>query len=358
MNQENNKFVWSLLLVILIVLVILGFNKFYKTSDNLPIKIGVILPLTGDLGFIGESAKLGAEMALADFSNTKNKYELVFEDDQYNVNKTVTAANKLISVDKVSAIVSLGSAEANVVKPLATKNKLIHFTTAASDQTIPDGLYTFDHWTPPTEEASALVGELVKRNIKKIALFTTNNDGMIAISNELENQAEKNNILITMEEKLNVGSRDFRTQIMKLKADMPEIIIMQNTPPELEILARQIKEAGIKIPMTSVEVFDTTTSPELFAGNWYATVSDPTEKFANSFKAKYGKGPVLATGNVYDIITLIITGFENTKGQISSDKVSQELHKIQNFAGAMGNISIADNGIVLSKSSIKTVKEN
>ena len=358
MNIENiKKIVWPVIIIIVvIILVVFGLTVSNKQINNRVIKIGVILPLSGDLAIIGEPAKHGAEMALANFQNLKNKYELIFEDDQYDVNKTVTAANKLISVDKVNAIVTLGSAEGNVVKPLANKNKIIHFNTAASDQTIADGKYIFNHWTPPQEEARTLITELVRKDIKKVAIFTTNNDGMIAISNELKNQLAETNITVVMDEKINVGNRDFRTQIMKLKTNLPDIIISQNTPPELEILAKQIKEASIKIPLTSIEVFDTTSAPELFKGYWYATVSDFTDKFATDFKNKYSTGPALATGNIYDIISLIITASENTHSSPSSENISAELLKIKDFTGAMGNLSINSSGAVISKAAIKIVK--
>ena len=224
------KNIIGVIIIILAVLGLIAFNS--QPTNNAVIKIGVILPLSGDLGIIGEPAKHGAEMALTSFKNTKYKYELIFEDDQYDVNKTVTAANKLLAVDKVNVIVTLGSAEGNSVKPLANKAKVVHFNTAASDQTIPDGKYIFTHWTPPTEESKTMVAEFIKKDIKKVAIFTTNNDGMIAIANELKSQLKETNITVSLDEKLNVGNRDFRTQIMKLKENLPDIIVMQNTPPE------------------------------------------------------------------------------------------------------------------------------
>ena len=342
--------------ILVIVLVVFGLVFLYKPSNIASVKIGVILPLSGDLSFVGESAKKSAEMALNSFQNTKNKYQLIFEDDQYNVNKTITAANKLINIDKVGVIISVGSAEGNVVKPLANKNKIIHFNTAASDQTIPDGKYIFTHWTPPFEEVKTMVEELIRQKIKKVGIFTTNNDGMIAITDELKRQLEKEGISVTIDEKINVGERDFRTQIFKMKSNLPDIIVMQNTPPELEILSKQIKEIGIKTPMTSIETFDTTTMPELFKNYWYVTVGDPTDIFKNNYNDQYGSNPSLASGNVYDIISLIIKSTENLKKIPTSEDISSELLKIKDFNGAMGNLSINSNGIVISKATIKVLK--
>ena len=349
--MENKNWVkW--VVGIIVILLIVGFITLKKPTESEPLKIGILLPLSGNLGFLGEPAKQGAELALEETGLT-NKYKLIFEDDQFNPQKTITAANKLISIDKVNVIISFGSSAANVVKPLAEKNKILHFAIA-SDPKITDGVYNFNHWTPPKEEARALVEELVKRKIKKIGILTANQEGMLAITSEVEKQAEISGISIINNQKFNIGEKDFRTLITKIKENLPEILIMTNYTPELEILGKQIKDAGIKIPMTSIEGFDQTTDQKLFNGYWYASASDPSNEFVSLFKTKFNKEPGFGTGNVYDIIKLIIKANENIDNPTTTKLVS-ELLKIKNFKGAMGSISINQDGSVLSKATIKTV---
>jgi len=342
-------------IIAVLVIIAFGYNLLQKPTDNSPVKIGVVLPLSGDLAFIGEPAKKGAELALEQFKNTKHKYELVFEDDQYDSKKTITSATKLISIDKVEAVVSFGSAQGNVLKPLAVNNKTIHFAVA-SDPSIADGKYNFNHWTPAKEEIKILVAELINRKIKSVSVLTTNNDGMIALETELKSQLQNTGIIILADERFNVRSRDFRTLITKLKSNLPEVLVMLNTTPELEILAKQIKDSGIKTPMTSVEVFDATSNPSLFKGYWYATAGDPSEIFISNYKNKYSSAPSIGTGNVADIISLIVEASEKINGKVTAETISQELRSIQNMAGAMGNLSIDAKGSVISKASIKVMK--
>jgi branched-chain amino acid transport system substrate-binding protein len=356
-QTKNNSIKWLLGAFAIIVLIILGFSTFHGTVKTGPVKIGVILPLSGDLAYLGESAKRGAELALENYAGTRNKYELIFEDDQFDAKKAVTAANKLISIDNVDAVVTFGSSGGNSVKPIAEKNKILHFAVA-TDPKVADGGYTFNHWTPAKEEVRALVAELLKRNIKKIGLLTVNQDGMLAIDNEITKQTQGTGISIVTDQKFNIGEKDFRTLIAKVKQNSPEILVMINYSPEIEILGRQIKDAGVKIPMTSVEGFDQTSDPGLFKGYWYASASDPSSEFANSFKTKYGKSPGFGTGNIYDIITLIITASENatSRGKPNTDDVISKLLQIKDLKGAMGSLSVGSDGVVLSKATIKTVK--
>jgi len=348
----KNKIIIS---VVLTILIVVGFAIFSKPIDNSPIKIGVILPLSGDLAFIGEPAKRGAEMALANFKDTKHKYELIFEDDQFDGKKAITAANKLIFMDKVSALVTFGSSGGNSVKPLAETNKILHFAVA-SDQNIADGIYNFNHWTSPKEEVSAMVAEFARKNIKTISILTMNQDGMVAIANELENQLKNTAFKIIVNEKFNVGTRDFRTLVAKVKTDLPDIIVLVNYSPELEILGKQIKEAGINIPMTSFEGLDATTDPKIFTGSWYSTASDMTDIFRMNFQNKNNLAPVVGTGNVFDIITLIVTATENTRGNPTGLNIGSELLKIKDLIGSMGSISLDKTGSVISKAVIKTIR--
>lgn len=354
--NKTIKIIFGIIVVALIIWGLVSVSNTKKTVDQ-PIKIGIILPLSGNLAFIGEPAKKAAEFSLENFKNTKHKYELIFEDDQFNAEKAVTAVNKLISIDKVDAVISFGSSGGNAINPIAEKNKIINFAVA-SDPKVVNGNFNFDHWTPPREEVKALVSELIKRNIKKIGLITANQDGMLAIRDEVKKQITDTGIEITTDQIFNIGEKDFRSLIVKIKQNLPEIFVQINYTPELEILGKQMKDSGIKVPMTSVEGFDQTTNPELFDGYWYASASDPSSDFVNNFKEKFGIEPGFGSGNTYDIISLFVTAFEKAdySDKTKIDNVVKELMNISDFNGVMGKLSIDSDGLVVSTATIKTVK--
>ena len=350
------RFKFLFLAVVIVILVGAAISIQRKPAvDNGVVKIGVILPLSGGLAFVGEPAKHGAEMALESFGETKHNYKLIFEDDQFDGKKTITAANKLISIDKVNAIITFGSSGANSVKPIADAHKIIHFAIA-SDQKIADGVMNFNHWTSPKEEAKAMVNEFIKRKIKTVSIITVNQEGMIAIADELKNQLKNTGIEIISEEKFNVGTRDFRTISVKLKEKLPDIIVMVNYSPELEVLGRQIRDAGINTPMTSFEGLDATTDAKLFAGSWYSTASDVTDNFKNDFKTKYKIGVAIGTGNVYDAVSFIVVASENVRGEVNTDELRSKLIKIKDFVGSMGAVTVGTDGVVVSPAVIKIVK--
>ncbi|EKD23651.1 MAG: hypothetical protein ACD_81C00203G0002 [uncultured bacterium] len=323
------------------------------------VKIGVIAPLTGDLAFIGEGYKNAIMLAQEESKDSKYAYELFFEDDQYNPSKTSSAVNKLVFIDKVDVVISLGSGPGNVINPIAEKNKVIQFATAASDPTVAKGDYNFIHWTPASEEGKVFVEELRKRGIKKLGVLALNHPWPMAEIAAIEKNIQGTDIQIVTNQKFNEDERDFKSIIAKIKNSGAEIYLIEATSPQLEIVVKQMKDMGVTAPITSIESFDASNNPALFNGLWYVSVADPTSGFMGKYKNKYGKDATLATANGYDIFKLVAAAYENTDGKRKplSEDVVKQLHAIKNFAGALGNLSVNADGIVESQATVKIIKE-
>ena len=359
-----NKLKISLIAVVLIALTVFitslaGDNK--KVVEKPIVKIGISGPLSGSLAFAGEGLRNGAEMAIAEFEknnpNGKNKYQVVYEDDGFDPKRAASAVVKLANVDKVDAFMTFASAAGNIATPIAEKNQLVHIGIA-SDPNVLKGDYNFIHWTPPFEEAKIFLQELKKRNIKKIALMGANIQGITAVMDEVERQAQGTEIQIVAKEVFNFGTTDFRTIISKVRALNPEIYVPIAFSPELEILAKQIKDAGIKEPMTSLEGFELTDKPELFEGLWYINSADASEKFNADYTARYGKGPVIATANAYDITKMVIDASERAskKGQKPTrEQIKDALYDLD-IEGALGRLTIDKDGFVLSKAVVRIIE--
>ncbi len=322
------------------------------------VKIGVVAPMTGDLAFMGEGIRDAILIAKDNLSNTNNKYEVIFEDDQLDAKMSASAANKLLSIDNVDAFVTFSSVTGNVVAPIAEQNKIVHFGIA-SDSNVAKGKYNFIHWTPPSEENKVFIAELQRRGIKKLGILKGNAPGAIAVIDDLKKQLKGTDIEVTTEQVFNSGEKDFRTIIARSKDSGSEIYLLLAFSPELEILVKQMRAAGITIPITSIENFETSEQLDLFEGEWYVNSADPTADFTNKFIAKTGKSPISGAANAYDIFNLIIAANEKVEGtsKPTSDQVVTELMKVTNFGGALGSLSVNEDGIVVSRAVVRMIKD-
>ncbi|NOZ67745.1 MAG: ABC transporter substrate-binding protein [Deferribacteres bacterium] len=343
--------------VILAGFIFAGCEK--KAEVRETFKIGAVLPLTGNLGFIGEGFKNAMLLAREQLGDTKYNYEILFEDDQHDTKLTASAANKFISIDKVDAIVTLGDSTAPVVSPLATQHNIIHFGLAVQAY-VAKGDNNFIHWTPAVEEARVLVKELKRRGIRTVGLLGSNYEGFVELMNALREKLKGTDIRILSDQTFKNDEKDFRTFIARAKQTEPDIYVVLAMTPSLEILAKQMKEAGINTPLTSMESFDVTQEPALFEGYWYVSAAVPTGSFSSAYEAKYNTTPPVTAANGYDIFNLIVTAVEKAGDSPSqkppTEKISRELRNIKNYPGALGTLSIREDGVVLSRASVKMIK--
>jgi len=323
--------------------------------------IGMVAPLTGDAGFVGEGVKNAMLLAKEKLGNTKYDYEFIFEDDRLDAKASAGAAQKLINVDKVDAIVTIGVAPA-IVSPLAIKYNIIHFAIDL-DPPVAKGDNNFIHFTPGNILVGRLVKEMQNKGIKKVAVFRQTNMGSWnAYTNFLKQALKKADIRIVSDQSHDQEEKNYQTMIAKVKQADPDIIVLFDNVPAIEIITKQLKEAGVNTPLTTINSFEQTPQMDLFEGQWYITPLEPSNDFSGSYQAKYNTAPPICSANGYDIVNLLVTAVERA-GKSPSEKpftksVANELMKIKNFKGAIGNNMYFDKeGIVQSDAILKVIKD-
>ena len=333
-----------------------------KTVSKETIKIGISVPLTGQIAMLGEGMKNAGLMAKAhiskNFKKLKYNYEFIFEDDQFDPKKAAAVAKKLITVDRVSAIISGEGPTAMVMGPIADKKNVIHFGITA-DPAAAKGDLNFLHWSPLAQQNFVFLQELKNRGYKSVGFFTNiSSEVWVAIADDLKKQIKDAGIAITSDQSFESGKKDFRTLIARAKQSPAEIYILLTYSPELDIIVKQLRTAGINAPVTSIESFEFASEMPLLEGQWYVCGGNPSRDFVAEYKQRYGRYPPILSPNVYDMVNLIITAAENaesssvpTPGQIAS-----AMKKIDNFSGVLGKLVVRDDGIVWSRAGVKVIK--
>jgi len=344
---------------VIIALVLIGYGIAHITqanqSDKETIKIGVILPLSGGSANLGESAHKAILLAKEQLAETKFNYEVIFEDDALDTKLTSNAVNKLVNLDQVDALISFTSGTGNVVAPITQENHVIH-VGVASDPNIAKGEYNFLHWTTPGAESILWVDEAMNRGIKTFAFLGMNQQGLIAVLEQVKEDIKGKDIQMVNEQIFNMGEKDFKVIIEKAKRANPDAILIACFSPDLEIFAKQYKELGVEIPLTSIEAFEYTEQPELFEGYWYVQSAQASNEFLNTFEAKYENNPQLGSPFIYDAFNLIVEAYEQT-GEIDNAKVIEKLSQIEDFPSSVGTISVGEEGIVWSDASVREIRD-
>ncbi len=348
----------KVLRMLLVAVMVFTAGSVFAESAKPVFKFGVVTPLTGNIAFIGEGIKEALALAQEQLKDTKYDYQIIYEDDANDQKLAASAANKLTSIDHVDALMSLDSPSGNVISPIATQKDVIHFGVAV-DPNVAKGVNNFLHWTPAKQQAKLLAEEVSKRGMKTFGLFgTVSQAGWRVYGEEIVKAFEKAGIKLVTKQDFNDGTKDFRTMIAKAKPANPDIYVIEAPTPELEILVKQMREADLKQPLTGIETFEVSKELDLFEGLYYVSAVEPTSEYTTAMENKYHKNPAICSGNAYDIFNIIVSTVEKIgkNKKPTTAELSKELHKLKDYKGALGNLSIDSDGFVLSAAQLKTVK--
>src|SRR6185369_324949 len=100
---------WMLFALAIVFLNPANFIAAQTQAEKPVIKIGFIIPLTGDMTAFTENFKKAAALAIEQLpTSNKCSYEVLFEDDnQRDPKAAVNAFNKLVLTDKVGAVITI-----------------------------------------------------------------------------------------------------------------------------------------------------------------------------------------------------------------------------------------------------------
>lgn len=326
-----------------------------EKSDKPVVKIGVMLPMSGELAEFGENSRYAIELAAEDHKDSPIKFKIIFEDDMFTPSKAAIIANKFISVDKVDAVVSSFSPVGSVVSPIADKAKVLHISLSNASN-IAEGDLNFTDWQLVDIAAKKMVDYLVSQKCKKVVAFnmqTVGNEEFRVKTNEL---LDKNNIKY-QEFSFGPDNRNFALMIQKAKAFGADYWILNTFSPALEIIRKEMLADDVNIPVINIQNMGLTKNPELFENQVFVFAPDGDEKFIARMAQKTSSKVLNIPAYAYDIVNLIMTANEDfyaKNGRIPNDyEVAETLKKTKFYDGIVGRLEVQDNGVIKSPSVVR-----
>jgi branched-chain amino acid transport system substrate-binding protein len=272
------------------------------------LKVGVILPITGDKAKFGEIERKSFELALEEINaaggiNGKN-LEILFEDDTGRPDLARAAAEKLIAKDKVVMLGGgYGSSETFAIAGVAQQNQMPFLVNTGADNkiTAQGWNYVFRLNQPGSEYFKGLesfLTDMVKPQTAAI-LYENTNFGT-SQSREFQKTCEKLGIQVVMNEGYEHGGLDFKPLLTKVKQANPDLVYMISYVMDAALLMRQSMELRV-MPKLFVGGGAGFTLPEFhkMAGKaselvysatlWYQTLSYPGAKeYYEKYTKKFG----------------------------------------------------------------------
>lgn len=167
---------------------------------------------------------------------------------------------------------------------------------------------------------------------------------------------------IVGEDSFMIGDTDFSAQIARLKATepTPDIVFVSAVPTEAGLSVKQIREAGLTLPIVSGDGFDTdlvssTPGPELANDVYFSThtyrADDRPEvtRFVEDYKAEYGIEPENAFAPLgYDAMMLVVDAIRRA-GSAEPSAIRDALEQTRGYKAVTGEVSYTRESMVPPK---------
>ncbi|MBW2438175.1 MAG: ABC transporter substrate-binding protein [Deltaproteobacteria bacterium] len=216
-----------------------------------PIKIGVLLPLSGRNAAIGQIQKKGVLMAAKDINARggikERKIELVIADTQGNADGGRAAIAKLIQREKVLVISGGFSSSATWATSAIAQQNRIPFvvTSAAADKITEQGWeYVFRLNQPLGEHLEALASFLSTKasDIKSVAIVHAPSLRSSAAARRFFKRSATLDLELVIRERFETGADEVSQALTRIKAKNPDLIYaVADNVDNAALLARQSK---------------------------------------------------------------------------------------------------------------------
>lgn len=219
------------------------------------IKIGGLFAVTGPAAFLGEPERNTAKMVVDEINKAGgvkgHKLELVVYDTSGDATKAVQLATKLIRDDHVMAIIGPSTTgESMAVIPVAEREKVPLISCAAGIKiTEPVKKWVFKTAQNDTLAVARIFEHLQKNRLSKVAILTVS-DGFGASGREqLKSQASRYGISIVSDDTYGPKDTDMTAQLTKIRGSKAQAIICWGTNPGPAVIAKNVRQLGIKTPL-------------------------------------------------------------------------------------------------------------
>jgi len=363
------KMVFAVALLVILIVSVSG------TSAKETVKLGLIAPLTGDVKTFGESSKNAFLMAVEDYSKSgKYRIQTFIADDRNDATEGTNAALKLITQDTVSGIIGpLTSKVAIPVSELADKNKIPMITGTATNPKVT----IFNNKRKPyvfracfIDSFQGTVGanfSLKDLKAKTAAvLYDVGNDYSKGLAEFFKSTFEKGKGQIIGFESYQKDDVDFSALITKIAQGKPEIIYLPDYYNKVALIAKQIREKGLKGVMIGGDGWD---SPDLIKvggsailGNYFTNHYSTERKdkiagaFIDKYRQKHGLVPDSFGALTYDATMIFLQSLDKAP-KPTGEELVKVLKGLKIYKGVTGSISFDANGDAVKSAVILKVEK-
>ena len=362
MNRHLTRLLWPTAIATLLLLATSGCNKPSTETENStgPIKIGEFASLSGSEASFGKSSHNGTLLAVEEINAAGGvlgrKLELITEDNQSKKDESATAVKKLISRDKVIAILGeVASGRSLEAAPICQQYKIPQISPSSTNPKVTQmGDFIFRVCWEDKFQGSAVLAKFALNSlkVKRVALLTDVGESYsVGLASYFKEGFIAGGGEIVVEQKFTKDDKDFKAQLTAVKSANPEAIFVPAYYGPATLIALQARELGIKVPIFGGDGWE---APELLQGpgakealegcffstHFSAEQDIPKAKeFVAAYKKRFGATPDAMGALGYDSVLALVDAIKRT-GSTDGTKIRDALATTKDLDGATGKTTL------------------
>jgi branched-chain amino acid transport system substrate-binding protein len=326
------------------------------TKDT--VSIGYFSVMTGPVNLAGTSGWDGFRLYI-DEVNKKGgvhgrKIQLVGPyDEACKPAEAVAVVNKLIHQDKVFAVAGGGCSGATLAAVPAIKDARIPFLVTISTHVKfmqPQSPNIFRAGTVPDDILTTSLADTAAKQFgaKRVAILYVANDYGKGGAAGITKRLEKHKLTPVAQETYNVGDSDFSAQVLRLKRENPDLVLLYAYHKEAGIIVRQAVELGLKTRWLGSGATSTPLFPQAAgeAGTGFVSVqpipalteSDQADmaSYREKLRALYPGGLPAGRPSDYDMFNyggakVLVEGLQRAGADLTRQRFIDALESLRNF---------------------------
>lgn len=334
------------------------------------IKFGALYNLTGGMSSLDGPSLAGARLAAKQINDAGGllgqQIEIIAPDGKTDQQQTAINAQRVLSEGIVAGFGQSDTTFVMAGAPLFQEAGIPFLTSGATHPELPvwvgDNMFmtAFGDDDQSYAIADYTMDDLGFRNF---AVWTDQSmDFTKALSTFFKERVEQKDGTIVAEDSFMIGDTDFSAQIARLAAldPAPDAVFISAIPGEAGLTVKQIREAGINIPIVSGDGFDTqlvstVPGPDLANDVWFSThtyLADERPEvgqFIDDYTAEYGHAPENSFAPLgYDAVKLLANAITRAESAEPA-AIRDALQATRDFPAVTGTISYTRDSMVPPK---------
>ena len=314
-----------------------------KVDQSDEIKIGVVLPLSGEVPSFGISSKNAIDMLITS-TNIKGglhgkRVEVIYEDDKNIPQMSIEKITKLIKLDRVVGVIGSISSKCSIAMgPIATENKIPMITPISTSPmvTTVGGEYVFRACFVDTFQGK-IIARFAIEDLKAdtaATLYDSGNEYSKGLAEFFESNFERMGGKVVLSKGYTSDKMDIDQQLREIAKLQPDVLMLSDYYNNVATIAQKARRAGITAQFIGGDGWDSPTLSSLggkainggyFTNHFSADdIAPEVVNFRKEYEKLYGSTPDAYAATAYDAVKIMLDGIDHAT-EIDGESIKESL---------------------------------